>query len=225
MKQINNVIAAILMTGLIFSLGYKPITKLSEDKSSNNLTRQIDNIYRSVKIGNQEWMVDNLNVDHYRNGDKIPEVQDEEQWENLKTGAWCYYDSNQENNKKYGKLYNWYAVHDPRGLAPNGWHIPDTSEFITLKQSVNNDGSALQAMGQESEGGVGTNTSGFSVLLAGYRSSNGYFYYLGYDAYFWSITEYDTYGAYYLFLYGTGSNIALSVDSKEGGFSVRCIKD
>src|SRR5439155_1258427 len=71
----------------------------------------------SVKIGTQEWMTKNLNVTKYRNGDMIPEVQDHDEWMKLKTGAWC-------NNRGVTKLYNWYAVNDPRGLAPEGWHIP-----------------------------------------------------------------------------------------------------
>ncbi|MGD1006866.1 MAG: fibrobacter succinogenes major paralogous domain-containing protein, partial [Ignavibacteriaceae bacterium] len=93
--------------------------------------------YKTVKIGEQTWMLGNLNVDHYRNGDAIPEVEDPAQWGNLKTGAWCYYRNDPGNDKKYGKLYNWYAVNDPRGLAPEGWHIPTQAEFKTLGAAVN----------------------------------------------------------------------------------------
>jgi uncharacterized protein (TIGR02145 family) len=87
---------------------------------------------QTVTIGSQVWASKNLNVSTYRNGDLIPHVQDKEAWEKLTTGAWCYYDNDESNGTKYGKLYNWYAVNDPRGLAPNGYHIPTASEWETL---------------------------------------------------------------------------------------------
>jgi uncharacterized protein (TIGR02145 family) len=174
-------------------------------------------IYDNKTI-DSEWMTENLNIAYYRNGDSIPEVTDPKKWAKLKTGAWCYYDNEPENGKEYGKLYNWYAVNDPRGLAPEGWHIPTIEE---LTKAVNNDGDALKAMGY----GSGKNTSGFSALLAGYRDSVGYFYDLGYVPYFWSSTEYDTVSAYDLVLPYHDSNVTLSHNSKAYGFSVRYIKD
>ena len=85
-----------------------------------------------IKIGDQTWTTKNLDVDTYRNGDAIPQVQDEKEWVNLTTGAWCYYENETANGTTYGKLYNWYAVTDSRGLAPTGYHIPNNSEFMTL---------------------------------------------------------------------------------------------
>ena len=181
--------------------------------------------YKTVKIGERTWMSENLNTDHYRNGDAIPEVEDPAQWGNLKTGAWCYYDNKPENGKKYGKLYNWYAVNDPRGLAPEGWHIPTQAEFKTLGAAVNNNGNALKAIGQGSGDGAGTNTSGFSALLAGIRSFSGGFSTLGACADFWSSTEYDTFDAYRLGLGYLDSFVYLFSIDKADGFSVRCVKD
>lgn len=86
----------------------------------------IFNGYKSVKIGNQVWMTSNLDVGCYRNGDPIPEVRDPIQWSDLRTGAWCYYENDSGNGTR---LYNWYAVNDPRGLAPLGWHIPSDEEW------------------------------------------------------------------------------------------------
>ena len=86
----------------------------------------------SIKIGNQVWATTNLNVTTYSNGDPIPEVKDPSEWKTLTTGAWCYYNNDPANGTKYGKLYNWYAVHDPRGLAPAGFHIPSDAEWTTL---------------------------------------------------------------------------------------------
>jgi len=84
------------------------------------------------KIGNQIWTTKNLDVATYRNGDAIPQVQDYTAWANLTTGAWCYYANNTANGTTYGKLYNWYAVNDPRGLAPKGYHIPTDKEWTML---------------------------------------------------------------------------------------------
>ena len=87
---------------------------------------------KGVAIGSQVWMSTNLNVSTYRNGDVIPQVQDRDAWAKLTTGAWCYYENNAANGTKYGKLYNWYAVNDARGLAPAGWHIPTDGEWTVL---------------------------------------------------------------------------------------------
>ena len=89
-----------------------------------------------VTICNQYWMPKNLDVDHYRNGDPIPQVTDPEVWGTLTTGAWCYYNNDPANGAVYGKLYNWYAVNDPRGLAPAGWHIPTEAEMIVMSDCL-----------------------------------------------------------------------------------------
>ncbi len=91
--------------------------------------------YESVKIGNQEWMVQNLNVCVFRNGDIIPEAKTPDQWINYYTEgkpAWCYYNFKAENGEKYGKLYNWFAVHDERGLAPEGWRVSTCEDWEIL---------------------------------------------------------------------------------------------
>src|SRR6478736_2666159 len=85
-----------------------------------------------VTIGTQIWMTKNLNVRNYRNGDPIPRVDGPSQWSNLTTGAFCWYNNDTDTGYIYGRLYNWYAVIDPRGLAPVGWHIPSDSEWTTL---------------------------------------------------------------------------------------------
>ena len=92
-----------------------------------------------VKIGKQTWMLQNLNVKKYRNGDIIPQVQDAKAWSNLTTGAWCYYDNQTANGTIYGKFYNGYEVNDVRGLAPKGYHIPRQEEWIKLEQYLGNE--------------------------------------------------------------------------------------
>ncbi|MFH0989283.1 MAG: fibrobacter succinogenes major paralogous domain-containing protein [bacterium] len=184
----------------------------------------------TVKIGIQEWSVENLNVDRFRNGDLIPEAKTTEEWitfgENSKP-AWCYYENDSEKGRTYGRLYNWYAVSDKRGLAPEGWHVPTIDEFKTLDRTLSNNSNVLKEIGQ----GAGTNTSGFSALLAGHREPHGNFTVLGDYTGFWSSTErydvthYDIKEAHYVYLWRSDNNINLSYITKEYGFSVRCLKD
>lgn len=166
------------------------------------------------------WMGENLNTDVYKNGDSIPQVKDAKEWTKLKTGAWCYYNNDAENGKKYGRLYNWYAITDPRGLAPKGWHIPSINEFEELIKILSEDEIARKAATE----GDSNNKSGFSVLLAGGRDSTGYFYDLGYVPYYWSKTEYDSLNANNLVLLYHENNVSLSNKPKSYGFSVRGFK-
>ncbi len=147
-----------------------------------------------VKIGDQIWMTRNLNVDKFCNGDPIPEAKTNEEW--IKAGengepAWCYYDNDPENGEKFGRLYNWYAVNDPRGLAPEGWHIPSDEEWTTLVDYLGGEDEAnikmRSSVGWENDG-EGNNESGFSALLGGYRNSYGDFNDLGECASWWTST-------------------------------------
>lgn len=112
--------------------------------SSANTTNQVKQTgsYKSVKRGTQIWMTENLNVSTFRNGEPIPEAKTVEEWEKAgenKQPAWCYYNNYPKNGAKYGKLYNWYAVIDPRGLAPEGWHVPSNEEWQTLEDYLGDD--------------------------------------------------------------------------------------
>jgi uncharacterized protein (TIGR02145 family) len=179
-----------------------------------------------VRIGNQDWMCENLNADHYQNGDHIPEVKDTREWGTLKTGAWCNYNNDPENGKKYGKLYNWYAVNDRRGLAPKGWHIPRYTEFLALATKVNLDGNALKAVGQISKWTKGYNISGFSSLMSVHRSYNGTFHDICSSSYFWSATEFGPNSANSINLYiDEDTNIYKIPYEKTFGFSIRCLRD
>jgi len=188
----------------------------------------IGNTIKSVKIGKQIWMTENLNVDKYRNGDPIPHAKTNEEWqragENINP-AWCYYDNDPANGAKYGKLYNWYAVNDRRGLAPEGWRIPTETDFEKLSSAVNDDGNALKSIGQGTGRGAGTNESGFSALLAGVHYYNGDFSNLGSYAFFWSSTKLNATDVHYLYLEDNHSYIVLSISTKDDGFSVRCVQD
>ncbi len=183
---------------------------------------------KKVKIGKQIWMTENLNVDKFRNGDPIPHVTTNEELERAGENgqpAWCYYDNDPANGEKYGKLYNWYAVNDPRGLAPEGWRIPTETDFEKLISAINKYGNALKAVGQGTGSGAGTNESGFSAMLAGSRYGNGSFSNLGGYAFFWSSTENYVTNANSLYLSNDGSGIYFYYYSKSNGFSVRCVQD
>ena len=155
-------------------------------------TLQAQTNLSNVKIGEQTWMVKNLDVDHYRNGDPIPQVTDQTAWANLTTGAWCYYNGDATQGSTYGKLYNWYAVSDPRGLAPAGWHIPSDEEWTTLEKSL---GGSSVAGGKMKETGTlhwetpnsgGNNSSGWAGLPGGCRSVNGFFSSVKENGFWWS---------------------------------------
>lgn len=200
--------------------GYQEASNLIDQHCQEE---QIGKTNKTVKIGSQIWMIENLNVDHYRNGDKIPEVRDNTEWKNLKTGAWCYYENKSEYGKKYGKLYNWYAVMDPRGLAPDGWHIPILIEFKTFQKAVNDKGNTIKAIEQGIVSGV--EASGFSALLAGGRAPNGDFNQLGKITHFWCYSEDGTPYAQVMNLTFLHTYLEFNDYGKANGFSVRCLKD
>jgi uncharacterized protein (TIGR02145 family) len=193
---------------------------------------QADSRLESVKIGPQEWMLENLNTGHFRNGDPIPEARTAAQWEEAgKQGrpAWCYYGNNPDNGKKYGRLYNWYAVTDARGLAPAGWHIPSAEEWTNLADRYGGRrvaGPQLKSAYGWACDGNGTNESGFTGLPGGIRTAQGKFEYMGQYGYWWSSTEYNDLYAYYRYLYYQSKYLYGYVNFfKESGFSVRCIRD
>ncbi|MBL0358943.1 MAG: proprotein convertase P-domain-containing protein [Chitinophagaceae bacterium] len=133
----------------------------------------------TVTIGDQVWMAKNLEVTNYRNGDPIPQVTDPTQWASLTSGAWCWYNNDSVLGAIYGKIYNFYAVTDPRGLAPAGWHIPTMQEWYNPEYYLGGDGvtgGKLKSVNYwNSPNGGGTNSSGFTALPGGYRFDNGGF--------------------------------------------------
>ena len=188
-----------------------------------------------VTIGTQVWSTKNLDVSTFRNGDPIPQAKTIEELENAsenKQPAWCYYNNDPANGTKYGKLYNWYAVNDPRGLAPKGWHVPSIDEWLILQDYLGEDDAAKKMktnfdweLADEDMGGVnGDNESGFSALPAG-MYSNLEFYELNYSTFYWANSEsYPTVWLYYFF-----SNMQIDENSDGNEISdaqsVRCIKD
>jgi uncharacterized protein (TIGR02145 family) len=220
-------------------------------KKELNTTVTVENETKSVVLGrgvsipsiticNQTWMKKNLDVSSYRNGDVIPQVTDPAAWLTLTTGAWCYYNNDPANGSVYGKLYNWYAVNDPRGLAPAGWHIPSDAEWTTLTDCL---GGAVIAGGNLKEKGTrhwlfpntgATNVSGFTALPGGVLvSMDGQFSGKSLVGSFWSSSVFSFNAAYYRKLvYNSGALLGgVSVFNEPSGtlnmdgLSVRCVKD
>ena len=216
----KNVQKTLLLTAGIFILLLVQSCQKEVSFSSNVL---------GVKIGTQLWTLKNLDVVTYRTGDVVPQVTDKDQWANLTTGAWCYYNNDANNNSFHGKLYNWYAVNDSRGLAPEGWHIPSKDEWTTLVTFLGGDvaaGGKMKATTLWISPNTGaTNESGFTALPGGYRKDYGDFGFIGTNGYWWFSKEHDT---------GTAVERSLSFEytdcnmyyyDKRNGMSVRCVKN
>lgn len=189
------------------------------------------NVYQTVQIGDQLWMAENLRTSRFVNGDPIPLVMENAAWAQLATPAWCNYGNNSANDAIYGKLYNWFAVADPRGLCPDGWHVPTDEEWSTLREFLGGQavagGKMKTTTGWELPNTGATNESGFSALPAGYRWFNdGTFTGLTFYAGWWTATPFDVDNAWYYFATHTSAGLSRNYTfGKRRGFSVRCIRD
>ena len=183
---------------------------------------------QEIKIGSQTWTTKNLEVTKYRNGDVIPQVVQDTTWAKLTTGAWCYYENKTAKGTTYGKLYNWFAVNDPRGLAPKGYHIPTDAEWTILTDYLGGDtiaGTKMKSTSGWDNNGNGTNTSGFAGLPGGCLSYSGHFASIGFRGYWWSSSENGTDNAWFRYLYYNDGNVDRNDYYKLYGFSVRCLRD
>jgi uncharacterized protein (TIGR02145 family) len=192
--------------------------------------------YTTVVIGDQTWMIDNLNVDKFRNGDIIPQAKTEKEWIKAckkKKPAWCYFKNDRDYQKNVGKLYNYYAISDERGLAPEGWHIPVRDEWQTLIDFCGGDSVAAVKLKDESgwgwwyEDGNGTNESGFSARPNGHRQGDGdFFSQIKIGATYWVQSEYKNLKwLNHVQLYWDSDAVAINKWTSDEGYSVRCVKD
>ena len=198
---------------------------------------------KSVKIGTQTWMTENLNVDKFKNGDLIPEAKTMNDWDYFafnQLPAWCYYDNDSTNGTTYGRLYNWYAVNDPRGLAPEGWHIPDTMELQKLKVFLGSKSSFKLQSKSDWALKFGTDNLGLNVKPSGYRESysefgfhpdfpnkNNGFWQMGEVAYYWTNTSVSKINAYSWDIFGGQEEFYYNhrYGSYKGfGKAIRCVK-
>jgi uncharacterized protein (TIGR02145 family) len=211
-----------LLAVMLFSAGCSSQPEKGIDQDGNS--------WNAVQIGSMIWSGKNLDVAHYRNGDSIPEVKDPKEWAILKTGAWCYNNNKQENGKTYGKLYNWFAVNDPRGLAPKGWHVATDAEWSKLSDLLGGTeqaGGALKSatLWKEQTSAV-QKRSGFEALPGGARRDNdGYFMQQGEYSRLWTSTESTANSALCRSLGYFDAALRKGKANKNIGFSVRCVRD
>ncbi|MEI6189770.1 MAG: fibrobacter succinogenes major paralogous domain-containing protein [Chitinophagia bacterium] len=218
----------LLLTSCGSSNRDKAFQNIEEETVVNNTPKPLEN---SVKIGNQVWAKNNLNIDHFRNGDMIMEAKSDEEWE--KAGAegkpaWCYYNNDTSLGTKYGKLYNFYAVHDVRGLAPIGAHIASDEEWTTLSNNLGGDdiaGIKLKSTKGWAGKGNGDNSSGFNAMPGGYRYFSGIFFNEGQDGSWWTATPNEEGYAILRYLYSANTNIFRNRLNLKLGLAVRCIQD
>jgi uncharacterized protein (TIGR02145 family) len=209
------------------------------EKTYGTLTDQEGNVYKTIVIGNQEWMAENLKTSIYRNGNSIPNITSS-QWFSLNNGAFCSYNNETTAECPLGKLYNWFAVADSRNLCPAGWHVPTNDDWNTLVEELDpTSNTALYGVQSAIVGGKlkstetnnwmspnvsATNESGFSALGGGGRYFNGFFD-LGNYGIWWTSTSVDSGSASSRFIYHTNGDFAKSSNLKQDGFSVRCVRD
>jgi uncharacterized protein (TIGR02145 family) len=194
------------------------------------------NTYKSVIIGEQEWMAENLRTSKYSDGTAIPNVTDSTQWENLTTGAWCNYNNSSTNDASYGKLYNWYAVETGK-LCPTGWHVPTDSEwyvlihYLTANGDSSTEGKALKSTSGWNNGGNGTDDYGWNGLPGGEGYAwNTSFGRIGNYGSWWSSSQgsgawYDE-DAWNVDLHDDWNGVSIDDDlNVKHGYSVRCLRD
>ena len=208
----------------------------SNNALSQTVTDIDGNVYHTVTIGTQVWMVENLKTTHYRNGDAIPNITNSLQWANTTNGAWCDYNNDGQYNDPYGKLYNWCAGTDSRNIAPIGWHVPSVEEVIILQNYLGGEtiaGGKLKETGFTHWGSPNTgatNETGFTAIPNGMRDQSGNFLNsLTTNCTFWTSSEYNNGGTINGWsgnLFYDGMNFLISGGySKTRGISIRCIKD
>jgi uncharacterized protein (TIGR02145 family) len=207
----------------------------------SNITDAEGNSYKTVYIGTQQWMGENLKTSKYSDGTTIPNITDNTQWQSNATGACAYYNNDAANNAKYGKLYNWYAVSGNKNVCPTGWHVPTDAEWTVLTDYLGGNsiaGGKLKEVGTtnwNSPNTESTNVSLFTGLPGGSRNDFGDYYGIGIYGYWWSSTEYiieehiteeyNTDNAWIRALGNSTGNASGGNVNKFYGFSVRCLRD
>lgn len=219
----NKLLGYLLLTTLFTASCSEKENELPSPRIPNQIdTTQIDTTKMFVTIGDQTWSTLNLNVDTFKNGDPIPKATTKSEWQTKSSNGpvWCYYNFD-ESNAKYGKIYNWFAVEDPRGLVPDGYHIPKWEEFEKLATNLGNElvGEKMKSKYDWSDNS--TNESGFSALPGGFCDNRGNMFRMDTSGYWWTTTKKDSYNSYSLMLSRYQSSQAKSPLSKGAGAYIR----
>lgn len=225
---------------LLVVIIYTPYIK-SQEPNKSTVTDIEGNIYQTTVIGNYEWMTENLRTTTYSNGDRIPIITQNNEWIEIKSAAFCWYNNEETNAKKFGALYNWYAVNTSK-LCPIGWRVPTDEEWKYLEgfadtkyglgdpiwNSIGGRGNDVGIRLKATSGwgsGNGSNTFGFNAIPGGERASRGRFLFKGVSGFYWSSSETDVTSAKYRCMINFIENIIRNNHPKFMGFSVRCLKD
>lgn len=195
------------------------------ENCGDSLKDRDGNTYQTVQIGGQCWMAEDLRTTSYRDGSSIPNVTENNEWAGLSTAAWAYYANDDFNSDVNGKLYNWFAVNNSKGICPAGWKVPSDDEWKTLEIELGM--SAEEANSIEWRGdGIGTmmrDENGFSAVLGGTRAANGQFLAGGNNGVWWSSSEIDASTVWTRFLRYEFTQVNRNSSNKTAGYSVRCM--
>jgi uncharacterized protein (TIGR02145 family) len=235
MKKLSFLLSMLLLvsiTLLILSSCSKKTDENNNPPPTPGTVTDIDgNVYHTITIGKQVWMVENLKTTKYNDGTSIPLITDGTVWANSTTPGYCWYNNDAATYKTtYGALYNWYAVNTGK-LCPTGWHVPTDAEWTTLTDYLGGEGVAGEKLKEagtthwQSPNTGATNETGFTALPGGFRSFSGAFNYFGDIGFWWSSTEYSTNDAWHRVMYYDISDVSRLNNSKSFGFSVRCLRD
>jgi len=209
------------------------VGKAAADSGGETVADIDGNVYHTVKIGNQTWLVENLAATRFNDGTAIPRVTDGKHWHELTTPGFCWYgNSEAKNGTTYGALYNWHAVNSGK-LCPPGWHVPTDKEWTELADFIN---SWAVAAGRLKEPGnahwIGPNAGmeedklvGFKAIPGGYRLGNGTFLGIGAYGFWWCADAANNQTAWRRLMFYNKGEVARSNNSKQNGASVRCVKD
>jgi uncharacterized protein (TIGR02145 family) len=235
MKNIPHIVSLLII--LLLGISFLSLNSCNEDEDAitSETVKDIDgNIYHTVKIGTQVWMVENLKTTKFNDGTDIPNITNNIEWEGyigLGYPAYCDYENTASNSNTYGRLYNWHSITNVKSICPTGWHIPSDSEWETLSAFL---GGGSVAGGKLKETGTAhwispntgaTNSSGFTALPAGSRQFGvGTFGALGENTVFWSSTSIDEEMAWLRWIYYDNSGFG-RIGFGKAGYSVRCVKD
>lgn len=228
---------------IVFCVSCSDTSTSPDDNEDPDSVTDIDgNVYKTIRIGGQLWMTENLKVTRFNNGDSIPHITDPDLWAGSNSGAYSIYENDTSSVSIYGLLYNWYAVRDDRKIAPAGWHVPTDEEWKELEiylgmseEEADNvywrgtdEGGKLKETGTDhwiSPNTGATNESGFTALPAGIRDDDGIFRYVGYYVWFWTSYKDNEGKIWGRYLYNQAAGIVRDSYLPNYGYSVRCLKN
>jgi len=202
----------------------------NQNLSYSNLVDFDKNNYKTISIGKQTWMAENLRVKHFKNGDKLEEFSEEKIWSELKNPAWTNYNFDATYDRSYGKIYNWLAVHDKRGICPSGWRLPKIGDWQVLSAYIGKhySGALLKEVGYskwKTPNSEASNSYGFTGVPGGLIDEESKFKKIGELGSWWSSSVYSNDYITTANLFFSDSKLEIGATSNSHGLSVRCIKE